>query len=328
VPVEPKVTAPPAGTRYDRLGRTPRHRWWRPPLALVTALAFWFFLTTVVMVAGAAVAGITDDPLRDDEMFPNATLDLGAALLILAFFIPATLAATRWPWRRPAGSLVSVTFRPRWRWLAVCLGVASAAIAAMYTLVVVLSALTGTPEEAELDLGWVGWDRFLGPALMLLVLAPLQSAGEEFAFRGWLPQLFGAFLRTPIPGLVVSALLFASAHGLGTRWGFADLVLFSLVAGVLTIRTGGLEAAIAIHVMNNLPSFLLAAAAGQLDIDTTAADSPWQLFVTDLVVLPAYAAVILMLARRRRLPTRVPDPAEGGSDPAAQAAPRTAEPPV
>jgi membrane protease YdiL (CAAX protease family) len=101
----------------------------------------------------------------------------------------------------------------------------------------------------------------------------------------------------------VQAVVFAALHGWGTPWGFADLIVFGLITGWLTVRTGGLEAAIALHVLNNLVSGVLSAAYGQLTVDETAADMPWQLAVIDVPVLLAYAAVIVVLARRQGLAT-------------------------
>ncbi|MFD0516900.1 CPBP family intramembrane glutamic endopeptidase [Paractinoplanes durhamensis] len=84
---------------------------------------------------------------------------------------------------------------------------------------------------------------------------------------------------------------------MGHPVGFADLVMFGLVAGWLTVRTGGLEAAIALHVANNLISSVVAAALGDLGMDETAADMPWQFAVIDVPVLLAYAWVVVRLAR-------------------------------
>ena len=61
------------------------------------------------------------------------------------------------------------------------------------------------------------------------------------------PTVEAPDLRTPWPGVLVSAVLFALAHGLGSAWGFADLVFFASVASWLSLRTGGLEAGIAMH---------------------------------------------------------------------------------
>jgi hypothetical protein len=67
-----------------------------------------------------------------------------------------------------------------------------------------------------------------------------------------------------------------------------------------------LEAAIALHVMNNLISMSLGVADGSLTLDETAADMPWQAMVVDVVTILGYAAVVSFLARRRALATGTP----------------------
>ena len=99
----------------------------------------------------------------------------------------------------------------------------------------------------------------------------------------------------------MQAVLFAAMHGWGTPWGFADLVAFGAILGWLTVRTGGLEAAIALHVMNNLISLSLGVADGSLTLDETAADMPWQAMVVDVVTILGYAAAVSWLAHRRGL---------------------------
>lgn len=60
--------------------------------------------------------------------------------------------------------------------------------------------------------------------------------------------------------LVVAFAVFAIAHGYDLL-GQATVAAFATVAGWLAIRTGGLEAAIGLHVMNNLAVFGLGALA-------------------------------------------------------------------
>ena len=305
-PARLRVAWPPAGTPYHRLARTPLHRWWRPLLATLTAIAVWLAGAVVLTITGLAAGKLAEVSPLPDRLAAEPVMDLVTLLLLLALGIPAVLAAARWPQRRPPGTVSSVVGHVRWRWLASCVGLATVAIIVMYSLIAVLLVVSGGSTGGDLDVGWVGWAAFLLPALVCLALVPLQAAGEEYVFRGWIIQAFGAYLRTPYVGIVIGAVMFAVAHGIGTTWGFADLVLFGLVGGWLAVRTGGLEAGIALHVMNNLPAFLLAAAAGQLEDNSTAADSPWQLFAANLVVLPAYALVVTLVARRLRVPSRVP----------------------
>ena len=172
-------------------------------------------------------------------------------------------------------------------------------IAGAFGLLLLLSTAEGGGSD---DMEWAGLPNFLVGLAMVCVLVPFQAAAEEYVFRGWLTQAVGAWWRSPWLAVVPQALLFGVAHGWGTPWGFADLVVFGLVTGALTIRTGGLEAAIGLHVLNNLLSMGASAAiAGALASNETAADMDWMSVGVDVVAVCGYAAVVLWLGGRRRL---------------------------
>jgi membrane protease YdiL (CAAX protease family) len=211
------------------------------------------------------------------------------------------LAARAWQ-GRPGGTLSSVCGRLRWSWLGSCLLVA---VPAELVYLGVTSADLGFA-------GWVGWPDFAVAVPVLLALVPLQAAAEEYLFRGWLLQSLSRLGRGPWVATTVSAVLFALAHGLGTVWGFADLVAFALVTGWLTVRTGGLEAGIALHLATNLLEMTWQAAVGSLADPSTAADSSWRTTVVDVAVVVLYAAVIARLAGRRGVTAVVPAPADEG----------------
>ncbi|MFY1690940.1 CPBP family intramembrane glutamic endopeptidase [Plantactinospora sp. WMMB782] len=322
------TTAAPPGTSYHRLARTERHRWWRPLLGSLLVLGGTFLVLCLLIGIGTAIATATGRPTGPDGL--PALGALGDLVLLLASIgaaLPFVLLAARWVQARPAGTVSSVLGRLRWRWLGWCALVSIPAVLLLLAGSFGLLALTGSADgdAGAADTGWPGWAGFLGALALLLLLVPLQAAAEEYLFRGWLLQAVGAFLRTPWPAVALQALLFASAHGWGTGWGFADLAVAGGVLGWLTIRTGGLEAAVALHVVNNLVSFAGAAALGQLGSDETAADGPWEMLVVSLLVHAGYAVVVLRLARRRRLPTRSPEqPAPAPGDPAAIADPAPA----
>ncbi len=302
------VMAPPEGLPFHRLARTARHAWWRPVLGLLAAGAAWAvaaLLLYVGVTAAALVAGRPDGPDGVPSLGPLA--DLATAFAAVALLLPATLAAAAWVQRRPAGSLSSVLGRLRWRWLLLCL------LPAGVAPVVTLGVAAMLPIEAGDTGAWAGWGPFLTGLAVMLLVVPVQAAAEEYAFRGYLLQAVGAFLRRPWAPVLVQAVLFAAMHGWGTPWGFADLVVFGVLAGVLTVRTGGLEAAIALHVVNNVAATGVAVAVGQLTVDETAADMPWQMVAVDVPVLVAYTLVVLWLARRRGIgavsPARPDQPA-------------------
>jgi uncharacterized protein len=296
---------PPAGSPYHRLARTAVHRWWRFPVGTVFIVVAGFVTmlgSYGVYTIAAEISGRPDGP--DGVATFGALPDLALGFLAIAALLPMVLLTAGWIQRRPPGTLSSVAGRIRWRWLAVCLGVATVAIILFLTAITALSAATGV--DTGLGDPLAGWGPFLLSTVVLLAVVPFQAAAEEYLCRGWLLQGIGEWLRSPWLPILVQAAVFAALHGWGTPWGFADLMVFGAVAGWVTVRTGGLEAAIALHVMNNLLSTLVAAAFGQLTIDETAADMPWWGFVVDVPILIGFAVVIVWLARRRRLPTATP----------------------
>ena len=293
---------------YHRLARTPDHRWWRPVAGtafIVVGGAVLALGTFLVVTVAAAIAGRPQN--ADGVPSFGALADLAWLFLSIALLLPVTLLAARLIQRRPAGTLSSVTGRLRWRWLLVCLPIALVAV--VLFLVAGLGLTAGTGGDTDLAGELAGWGPFAVSMLVLLLVVPVQAAAEEYVTRGWLLQAVGVWFRSPWVPIAVQALVFAALHGWGTPWGFADLLVFGVVTGWLTVRTGGLEAAIALHVMNNLVSAALAAAYGELTVDQTAADMPWQLAAVDLPVLLAYAAVIAW-----RYGRRVPDGATAPGD--------------
>lgn len=133
-------------------------------------------------------------------------------------------------------------------------------------------------------------------AAVIAVSTLLQSTAEEVFFRGYLTQAIGSCGRGraagPVVAGVLTALLFAGAHLPEDWWLFADLMVFALAASWLTWRTGGLEAAIALHVVNNLVAIGVAAVTGTLDEAVGATAVPWPHAVLDIVAVLAYVAAV------------------------------------
>nr|WP_257909865.1 CPBP family glutamic-type intramembrane protease [Janibacter limosus] len=103
----------------------------------------------------------------------------------------------------------------------------------------------------------------LGPTRALGLAAPHHGAHHSPAGRrrgGRLPrglmQGVGAWIKRPVLALVVSTVLsaatFAPAHTSLDPWVLLDLAGMAAACCYLTRRTGGLEAAIVLHVVNNM----------------------------------------------------------------------------
>ncbi|MFD0683148.1 CPBP family intramembrane glutamic endopeptidase [Actinomadura fibrosa] len=312
------MPAPP-GTPFHRMARTAAHRWWRPLVGTIAVAAVGFGSALVLMLVGmvirVAVTGEAPDTSgSDDSIFGDATADLAFNLASLAVFLPFTLLAAWGIQRRRPGTLSSVAGRLRWRWLLTCCGLAILFCVVSYGSSILASTLVH--DDSGSDEHWVGWSRFVAPALVIILLVPFQAAAEEYVFRGWLLQAVGActletlkgrvgralsvVFRTPWPGIVVGSALFTAGHGY-TGWGMADIFFFGALAAWLAVRSGGLEAGIALHVFNNLMAFLGPAAVGKLDIEQGGV--PWQYVLADVVPMALYAAVVVWLVRRKRIQT-------------------------
>ncbi|MEU2389668.1 type II CAAX endopeptidase family protein [Streptomyces sp. NPDC007369] len=309
------MVAAPAGSRYHAQARNGRQGWWHrlgELLAVVGLLVAGSVVVTGVGMVAATALGAEAAPDDDgDALLADPLVDTALGLLVLAVGIPVVMLAVRWCGSRPAGTLASVAGRVRWRWLGLCAAVAFPFMAVQMGVLMLWEWLSEGDAVFEGDAPEAG-KLLLGLALFV-VLVPFQAGAEEFVFRGWLPQFFGGFLRSPWPGVVVASVLFALAHGFGGWSGFFLLFYSSLWWGWLVARTGGLEAVIAMHTANNVFSFGLALAFGQLADAGTAADAPWQALVVELVWAPVFCLVVARLARARGLasvsgPEAVPVP--------------------
>lgn len=76
-----------------------------------------------------------------------------------------------------------------------------------------------------------------------------------------------------------------------------------MVAGVLVILTGGLEAGIAMHVLNNWLAFGLALAYGDMGSTLNPTGGSWWSIPVTLTQSLVYLALVVWVGRRRGLET-------------------------
>ena len=292
-------TAGGPALRYHQLHRLGRTGWSRVVFGLALAVLLFLVFQTLLVGVYAAI-GEPFDAVSTDPLTP---IGLTVLTLSLAAAAPIVLLVTRVIHDLDPHLVLSVVGRIRWRWLFVCLGLSAIAIVATVLLSLALPDQGGTTLEGSVN-------KFtresLAFTLIVVFLIPLQSAGEEFAFRGYLTQLWGGLLRGRIGtavALLVPALLFALAHGAQNAPVFLDRFAFGLVAGALVILTGGLEAGIAMHVLNNWSSFGLALVFGDIAHVATPDVDSWWLLPGTLVQSLGYLALVAWAARRRGLET-------------------------
>ena len=289
--------AGPAGLEFHRQHLRGRHGWLLSLAGVFAVVLGWFVLSALVVgVLSGAGVDVTIDPLE-----PGALL---ATDLVWAFAIALVGAVTVLVHQLPFGRVVSVVGRIRWRWLLLCLGLAAVTLALAVGVSMFFPQQPGTELNDHLN-PWTG--RIRDFTLIIVLLTPLQAAGEEFVFRGYLTQAFGALaggrLGTGL-AVVVPALLFALAHGAQSLPVFVDRFAFGFVAGVLVLLTGGLEAGIAMHLLNNWLSLGLAVAVGDINAAINPEGGTWGTLPSTLTQSLVYLALVTWLARRTGLETR------------------------
>ena len=290
--------------RYPQLLRTPGRRWWKPLLGLLLAALTLVLASVVVVLAAAAVGALVgvEDPFSDESLSADTPLGLVANNLAIAMIVPSVLLAVFLVHRERIGWLSSVVARLRWgllgRLFVVALGLVLVFFAATFLV----------PPVGFGDVDVPSTGRLVALFAVILLSTPLQAAAEEYGFRGYLTQALCSWFARPGVGTVVAALvtafLFALAHGAQDPWLFSDRFAFGLVASWLAWRTGGLEAAIALHVANNLVSLGYSATTGTLSESLTASSLDWEYAVLDVAMMLVFAVIVHRLADRWKVQVR------------------------
>lgn len=312
-PAPPALRPPPApaplpadaivgGLAFHRLVFARRRTgWWTPLVVGVLGVALYAALLGIVLVA--LLAASFADPAFAQRMMTlgqDIAFDLTDPFLlaltlgVIALMLPAYVLASLLVNGRRVGLVSSAAGRLRWRWMLLC-GAVAVAISLAFTAV---SSLL--PAEALDTAGVVppGENPMLLATLaVVLLLIPFQAAAEEYVFRGYLQQAIGRWLRHPAFAILLPVPLFVLGH-LYDPLGQASVAVFAIAAGWLTWRTGGLEAAIALHIVNNLLAFLLALAGlGDVNDSSPGVAS----FVWSLIVIAAYTGAVEWMFRRAKL---------------------------
>jgi len=291
---------PETAVEYPQLLRGPTRAWWRPILTLPLFVLLFGVLSILPVlvslaygtISGQRDLGVTLDQLSDDSAIsePAAYLYLNLTLIAL---IPAAMLSIWAVHRIRPRFLSSVAGGLRWRWLLRCL----AALAPLWAVYLIISTVIEPPQSARPE----HWITLL---VMGLLLTPWQAAAEEYAFRGWLTQNIGAYFARPLVAVVVPAIVaaaaFAAAHGSPDPLVLADLAAFSLTASFLTWRTGGLEAAIVLHTVNNVGIGIIGNAVGGFAESFVGADTESTLISLGVSLLMYASAIALVLWQARQ----------------------------
>jgi membrane protease YdiL (CAAX protease family) len=307
-----EVSTEVVGLPYHLVHRAGRPGAWRPVAGTVALVALMLVAVPLVwqipFAVGFAVTGrpVIDGMQRLLDLSDPTPAGLAYLNLVLATAIPVTWLIIRVLHGIRPRWLASIAPGIRWRWFLACLALAVVALfATLFVSTFVPQGSEGVEMSGQLNDFTTTTRNFL---LVLVLLTPLQAAGEEYAFRGYLTQAFGGLFGHPLPAVVGPALLFALAHGAQSAPVFFDRFAFGIVAGALVILTGGLEAGLAMHVLNNWLAFAIALAYGDMGSALNPSGGSWWSIPVTLTQSLVYLGLVLLVARRTGLRT-VAEPA-------------------
>lgn len=292
---------PPDGAEYPQILRGPDYAWWRSGIGVAMGLTLFVLMTAVVSQTIVAVAWrLTSAELPFASYAASAFAferpigmlgaNLGIATLIpICFVLMLTVhrVSPRW--------LSSVQPRIRWKYLLVCVGIAVVALNG----VLWLSTLLGPSVQFSPQPG------FWGFLAVILATSWLQATAEEYFFRGYLMQAMGSLVAQPWFGVVVSSVIFAFFHGTQNLPLFVDRLAFGLLAAALVWKTGGLEAGIAAHVVNNVFAYVIAGLTSSIAAVKAVQSIGWVDAAFDVGGFALFAVLAWLLARRWTLRTSV-----------------------
>ncbi len=321
VPPQPstRIVLPDVPREYHQFYRTPHFRWWRPLVGIVMFLAIWSVTALVMVMLGLAVSGELDlEAMQQGKLDMNTPAFFAINQICLAVAIPLAWLTHRAVFGQRIGWLSSVEGAFRWRAFWRFTGL----IAPIFVVWIAITIARNGGLSALSELRILPETWFL--LAVVLLVTPLQAAAEEVALRGFGTRAIGSWVPSRRLGLaiatVVTAVIFMLVHGAGDPWLNVFYVVFAVCGSCLVWRTGGLEAAIALHIVNNLTALIFLpfhGTSGLFDRQAGVADA-WTLLQIAVLI----GATLLMLSQAPRLDLRT------STAPAAPQIPEGSEPPA
>ncbi|MEI3843581.1 MULTISPECIES: CPBP family intramembrane glutamic endopeptidase [Microbacterium] len=206
----------------------------------------------VVLAAYVALAGVGSAlviPAVESAGFPEARTPL--SLLMIALMLPVVWGTQRLVFGVPGRWLHSVSGRFRARLAR------TAALVTVPAFGIVIGTdwlMDGAPAFAPIA------PSSLLALLLGILVAPFQAAAEEYMFRGLIGRSVATWFHPAFVGtamsMVVATILFASFHGTADPWRLAFYAVFGACASLMTWRSGGVEAAVVMHTVNNIAALV------------------------------------------------------------------------
>lgn len=236
---------------YILLPRTyTSYRWYKPLLTALLLLVFYFlfFGILVSIVSVLKPDNNTNAFLSTSLSYDNmdAYSGLGALMQIgsTAIILPALLISIRIVKERPFSSYLSSN--GGWNWYTFFKSILISIIVCSVFYIIGFFA-GGVPLQENILFDTSG-------LIVLTIMLPIQCIAEEYLFRGFLMQTFGAWFGKPIIAIILQSACFALFHPYNIN-GMVAIFISGTIYGTIVHKTGGLEAVCAIHILTNYIAF-------------------------------------------------------------------------
>jgi membrane protease YdiL (CAAX protease family) len=268
------------------------YKWYKPLLTALLGVAIYFALSIVLTIISCVLVAVQGKDVMeflysysggydtlDSYSAVGAFLTMGSIVVMIPSLVLALLVTKERPFR----TITSAT--GKWNMNFFLKGLVLALIANGIPQVV-LVAMDGGFNELNIKFTVVGF-------IIFLILVPFQCIAEEYVFRGFLGQTIGAWVKRPLVGILLSTLVFTLCHPYNLT---GKLVVF-LTGATLCFAAWyikGIEAASALHYVNNFFSFVLSG------IGATAISSEVRtedLFV-DLIMNLVFIALMILMDKK------------------------------
>lgn len=252
---EIEISPEPMGQRFINLALLGNNAAWRYVVALVLIGFFWLILGGIpyaVLVLAGGTLGSTPtevDPATGvvsgiDPLYSYVAINLSLVMLLVGVCIVAPLMHGR-----SLRTLITTRRRISWRRFAQGFG--------LFFLLAALDALVEwrlNPSDFAVNFDPT---RFFILVPLAVILTPLQVAAEELLFRGYLIQMLGRIVQSPLAAAVGAAVLFAVPHLVnpemesGATAMALNYVIMGLFMGLLVLRDNRIELAVGVHAGSN-----------------------------------------------------------------------------
>lgn len=203
------------------------------------------------------------------------------SLACTGMLVPATLIAARLVGGRPISSYLHS--RESWNWKLF-----------IYPLIITVLVLI-IPSIYLIYTHKLTFDNHftIVTLLLTLILAPLQTCGEELLYRGVIMQTLGSWFKIPILAIIIQSLLFVVIHPYNLI-GMVDILFYALFYGIVSWKTKGLEASMAMQTANNTFLFILLG----VGLNFFGKDTSMEIFLLNAIFTGIITVIVLFLNKK------------------------------